>query len=118
MTIFLGHSHPVPKYELSSRPERSEVEGPAVRSISTQRLTEAPPYPLSSRAQPRDLRFRGPFLEMFFDRAQQSGSAVQRAHLGNVFRRSPACASQAEPSARAPLLTTGAACIRTCMSKK
>jgi hypothetical protein len=26
MTIFLGHSHPLPKYELSSRPERSEVE--------------------------------------------------------------------------------------------
>jgi hypothetical protein len=25
------------------------------------------PSPLSSRAQPRDLRFRGPFLEMFFD---------------------------------------------------
>jgi hypothetical protein len=25
--------------------------------------------PLSSRAKPRDLRFRGPFLEMFFDRA-------------------------------------------------
>ena len=30
MAIFLGYSHPVPKYELSSRPERSEVEGPAV----------------------------------------------------------------------------------------
>ena len=27
------------------------------------------PSPLSSRAQPRDLQFRGPFLEMFFDRA-------------------------------------------------
>jgi hypothetical protein len=25
---------------------------------------------LSSRAKPRDLRFRGPFLEMFFDRPQ------------------------------------------------
>jgi hypothetical protein len=30
---------------------------------------EAPPSPLSSRAKPRDLQFRGPFLEMFFDRA-------------------------------------------------
>jgi hypothetical protein len=30
---------------------------------------EASPFPLSSRAQPRDLQFRGPFLEMFFDRA-------------------------------------------------
>jgi hypothetical protein len=28
---------------------------------------EASPSPLSSRAQPRDLQFRGPFLEMFFD---------------------------------------------------
>jgi hypothetical protein len=28
--FFLGHSHPVPKYELSSRPKRSEAEGPAV----------------------------------------------------------------------------------------
>jgi hypothetical protein len=26
------------------------------------------PFPLSSRAKPRDLRFRGPFVEMFFDR--------------------------------------------------
>ena len=30
---------------------------------------EASPSPLSSRAQPRDLQFRGPFVEMFFDRA-------------------------------------------------
>jgi hypothetical protein len=27
------------------------------------------PSPLSSRAKPRDLQFRGPFLETFFDRA-------------------------------------------------
>jgi hypothetical protein len=30
---------------------------------------EASPFPLSSRAQPRDLQFRGPLLEMFFDSA-------------------------------------------------
>ena len=30
------------------------------------------PFPLSSRAKPRDLRFRGPILEMFFNRAQRS----------------------------------------------
>jgi len=30
---------------------------------------EALPSPLSSRAQPRDLQFYGPFLGMFFDRA-------------------------------------------------
>jgi hypothetical protein len=29
---------------------------------------KAPPSPLSSRAEPRDLRFGGPLLEMFFDR--------------------------------------------------
>jgi hypothetical protein len=29
------------------------------------------PFPLSSRAKPRDLQFRGPFLEMFFDRGKQ-----------------------------------------------
>ena len=32
-------------------------------------IMEASPSPLSSRAQPRDLQFRGPFLEMFFDSA-------------------------------------------------
>jgi hypothetical protein len=32
--------------------------------------------PLSSRAQPRDLQFRGPFLEMFFDRSEVERSAV------------------------------------------
>ena len=41
---------------------------------------EAPPSPLSSRAQPRDLQFSGPFVEMFFDRASQpsAGSAISR----------------------------------------
>jgi hypothetical protein len=29
--------------------------------------------PLSLRAQPRDLQFYGPFLEMFFDRAKRLG---------------------------------------------
>src|SRR5579859_3658093 len=41
-------------------------------------------FPLSSRAQPRDLRFYGPFVEMFFDRAE--GPAVLRTLRGNVFR--------------------------------
>jgi hypothetical protein len=31
MTIFLGNSHPLRKHELSSRPERSAVEGPALK---------------------------------------------------------------------------------------
>jgi hypothetical protein len=34
---------------------------------------EPSPFPLSSRAKPRDLQFRGPFVEMFFDRAKRSG---------------------------------------------
>jgi hypothetical protein len=36
--------------------------------MSIQRLLsmKAPPFPLSSRAKPRDLRFSGPLLEMFF----------------------------------------------------
>jgi len=34
-------------------PERSEVEGPAVLSATSQFSMEAPPSPLSSRAQPR-----------------------------------------------------------------
>ena len=68
MTIFLGHSHPHPNMELSSRPERSEVEEHAVLSTSERLLKEARPSPLSSRAQPRDLQFYMPVLEVFFDR--------------------------------------------------
>jgi hypothetical protein len=39
--------------------------GPATTLYGTDTLS------LSSRAKPRDLRFRGPFVEMFFDRAQR-----------------------------------------------
>jgi hypothetical protein len=36
------------------------------------------PFPLSSRgAQPRDLRFRGPLLEMFFDRVAMGRRPTQ-----------------------------------------
>jgi hypothetical protein len=42
---------------LSSRPERSVVEGPAVTSTRQPIQTDAPFFPLSSRAQPRDLQF-------------------------------------------------------------
>jgi hypothetical protein len=40
------------------------------KRLSFQQLLsmEAPPSPLSSRAKPRDLRFSGPLLDMFFDR--------------------------------------------------
>jgi hypothetical protein len=50
------------KTNLSSRPERSVVEGPAVPSTSTQ-LDRKPRLFIGTR--PRDLQFRGPFLEMF-----------------------------------------------------
>ena len=36
---------------------------------------EAPPYPLSSRPKRRDLQFRGPLLEMFFDSAEGSATS-------------------------------------------
>jgi hypothetical protein len=38
---------------------------------------EAPPSPLSSRAKPRDLRFSGPLVEMFFDRSVPEFPATQ-----------------------------------------
>jgi hypothetical protein len=49
------------------------TEGDEKRLGPATTLYEPSPSPLSSRAKPRDLRFRGPFLEMFFDRAQHSG---------------------------------------------
>ena len=45
------------------------MEGPAVLFTSHQIHMEAPPSPLSSRAQPRDLQFYRPVLEMFFEEA-------------------------------------------------
>jgi hypothetical protein len=51
--------------------------------LSTERL----PSPLSSRAQPRDLRFRGPFLEMFLtERSRAEGSAVSLLAIDSPFR--------------------------------
>jgi hypothetical protein len=43
---------------------RASIRHPSVQQPLS---FEAPPFPLSSRAKPRDLQFRGPFLEMFFD---------------------------------------------------
>src|ERR1700733_7879138 len=51
--------------EVSSRPERSVVEGPAVHHPQYRISMEALPSPLSSRAKPRDLQFSGPLMEMF-----------------------------------------------------
>jgi hypothetical protein len=50
-----------------SRPQTNDP------SVEHPLFMEPLPSPLSSRAKPRDLRFRGPFLEMFFSRAQRRG---------------------------------------------
>jgi hypothetical protein len=72
---------PTPSCALSSQmnchPDRSEasasaVEGPAVRSISTQ--VDRKPHCCSLGATPRDLQFRGPFLEMFSTERRPSPS--------------------------------------------
>jgi hypothetical protein len=51
------------------RPEESWACGPSKvmkNTFGRQPLfTEPQPFPLSSRAKPRDLQFRGPFVEMF-----------------------------------------------------
>ena len=48
------------------------------KTVSDQQLLlmEPPPSPLSSRAQPRDLRFNGLVLEMFFYRAENHPSCA------------------------------------------
>src|SRR5271170_2134853 len=46
---------------------------------------KAPPSPLSSRAKPRDLQFRGLFLEMF-ERLYDSPSTASLRHLLPVTR--------------------------------
>jgi hypothetical protein len=52
------------------------------KALSVQQHSlEAPPSPLSSRAQPRDLRFRGTLLEMFFDRSRDLLSLFSAALL-------------------------------------
>jgi hypothetical protein len=51
MTIFLGPSHLVPKHELSSRPERSEVE---VLSTSQWLLNESDTLPLCHPERSRE----------------------------------------------------------------
>jgi hypothetical protein len=54
------------------RPEESWACGPpkVMKNASAQQplSMEPSPFPLSSRPERRDLRFRGPFVEMFFDR--------------------------------------------------
>ena len=64
------------------------MEGPAVNSSEHQMQMEALPYPLSSRAKPRDLQFYRPLLEMFFDRsAAKQACDAALASLGNKHHR-------------------------------
>jgi hypothetical protein len=60
--------------DLSSQPEESWAGGPpkVMKNVSARLRPsmELLPFPLSSGAKPRDLQFYGPFVEMFFDRAQ------------------------------------------------
>ncbi|MEA2538964.1 MAG: hypothetical protein QOH35_330 [Acidobacteriaceae bacterium] len=53
------------KGRLLKRRGVSLPERPA--SLLAAALSLPQPFPLSSRAKPRDLQFYGPFLEMFFD---------------------------------------------------
>jgi hypothetical protein len=78
--IFPGHTELRIQTNLSSRPEESWACGPrkVMKSTSVRHPLSVEPVPLPchpdrSEAERRDLRFRGPFVEMFFDRAQRSG---------------------------------------------
>src|SRR6202522_3052713 len=44
------------------------------------------PSTLSSRAKPRDLRFSGPFVEMFFDRAKRKGGTCSALSAPTTLR--------------------------------
>jgi hypothetical protein len=65
---------------LSSRPELPWASDPpkVMKNASVQQpLSKEPsPFPLSSRAKPRDLQFRGPLVEMLFDRAQRTPQTI------------------------------------------
>jgi len=47
------------------------------------------PFPLSSRAQTRDLRFYGPSVEMFVDRAERSAVSLNLSPMPRSTRRLP-----------------------------
>jgi hypothetical protein len=59
------HSH---KFVISTGGVMAFRPAEAVKKRLVQQplFIEPSPFPLSSRAKPRDLQFRGPFLEMFF----------------------------------------------------
>jgi hypothetical protein len=61
---------------MGPRPTQGDEKrfGPATTLYGTIALS------LSSRAKPRDLRFYGPVVEMFFDRAKRSGGTYGSTH--------------------------------------
>src|ERR1700722_1160581 len=64
MTTFLGYSHPLRKYELSSRPKRSEVEGSAVKGALCLRARSNPNSFHQKCFKPHSLR-KDRFLNIF-----------------------------------------------------
>jgi hypothetical protein len=78
--ISSGNTEFHPQNALSSRPEESWACGPPkvmkntlVRHPLSLEPLPLPCHPDRSEAERRDLRFRRPFVEMFFDRAQRIG---------------------------------------------
>jgi hypothetical protein len=64
--LAVPHNRPPESQRACGRPKVMKMP-----SVQQPPFMEPSLLPLSSRAQPRDLQFRGPFLEMFFDRAQR-----------------------------------------------
>jgi hypothetical protein len=91
------------KYELSSRPERSEVEGPTVLCTSHRTHLEATLFLLSSRAKPRDLQFYRHLFEMFFNRVLNAGRGESVPRL----RRSDRVGNRYPSPGRAGLAFSG-----------
>jgi hypothetical protein len=89
-TQFCLRKRSSPENEVSSRPERSAVEGPAVFSATIRFLMETLPSPLSSRPE----------------RSGVEGSAVQRTLIGNFC---PCRKPRGGPHPRFPVKFSGSA---------
>ena len=68
---FRGHSDLLPKYELSSRPKRSEVEGPAVLSTCQRMLNESTTLPFVIPSEAEGSAVQRLVLELFLDGAER-----------------------------------------------
>ncbi len=79
-------------------------------------LMETPPFPLSSRAKPRDLRFNGPVLEMFLATAKRNGWRNRQPFPVNHSQRLPVSTTAAAVAATAAAVesaTTTAAAMES-----